>query len=440
MYDRFVSPYDSERASRGPKNRCPITGRLMSSINADQGDGVSGQIETELREPDTLQDEGVLLPADSDITPAISLVMPTLNEEEGIRECIRRAKNAFRELGVQAEIIISDSSTDRTPEIAREEGAIVLTPDGKGYGYAYQYAFERARADIIAMGDADTTYDFEELPKLYDSVVSGRADMAMGSRLEGEIRSGAMPTLHQYVGNPLLTKFLNLFYDAGVSDAHSGMRVFTRDAWETMDCETTGMEFASEMIMQAGAAGLEIVEEPIVYHEREGEETLDSFRDGWRHVRFMLLNAPGYLFSVPGIVLGLFGMLLMGGVAFGVPGSSVTLGPNTMIAGSLFTIVGYQVASMGVFATVSGNPIKKPEDPVTEFVSQRLGLERGATSGLAVFGAGAMYATYLVVTWVQSGFAAVPFTVGSLVAFTAIVIGVQTVFSAFFMSAVATSS
>nr|WP_255246144.1 glycosyltransferase family 2 protein [Halolamina sp. CBA1230] len=365
--------------------------------------------------------------------------MPTLNEEEGIRECIRRAKTAFRELGVQAEIIVSDSSTDRTPEIAREEGAIVVEPDGKGYGYAYQYAFEKARADVIAMGDADTTYDFEELPKLYELVANGDADMAMGSRLEGEIKPGAMPTLHQYVGNPLLTKFLNTFYGAGVSDAHSGMRVFTQEAWEAMGCETTGMEFASEMIMQAGAADLQIVEEPIVYHEREGEETLESFRDGWRHVRFMLLNAPGYLFSVPGMVLGLFGMLVMASVAFGVPGTSVTLGANSMIAGSLFTIVGYQVASMGIFATISGDPIRKPGDPVTEYVVERLNLERGATAGLVVGGVGATYAGYLVVQWVQSGFTSVPFTVGSILAFTAIVIGVQTVFSAFFMSAVASS-
>lgn len=414
----------------------------MSSINiSDEG----GEVELEHQhseEPTVAEQDdrdGVLLPADSEATPTISLVMPTLNEEEGIRECIQRAKNAFRELGVQAEIIISDSSTDRTPEIAREEGAIVIEPDDKGYGYAYRYAFERTRADIIAMGDADTTYDFEDLPKLYDLVANGDADMAMGSRLEGEIKPGAMPTLHQYVGNPLLTKFLNAFYGAGVSDAHSGMRVFTQDAWETMDCETTGMEFASEMIMKAGAADLKIEELPIVYHEREGEETLESFKDGWRHVRFMLLNAPGYLFSVPGVVLGLLGLLVMTGVATGIPGTAITLGPNSMIAGSLFTIVGYQIATLGVFATVTGDPIKKPADPLTNLVVDHLSLERGATLGLGVFGIGAVYASYLVVTWAQTGFTAVPFTMASLGAFTAIVIGVQTVFSAFFMSVVADS-
>jgi hypothetical protein len=414
----------------------------MSKVNRTDGEqegGIEHKSNGELSEPELVHGDDVLLPADSEATPTMSLVMPTLNEEEGIRECIHRAKNAFRELGIHAEIIVSDSSTDKTPEIAREEGAIVVSPDKEGYGYAYQYAFEQARADVIAMGDADTTYDFEELPKLYELVASGDADMAMGSRLGGEIKPGAMPTLHQYIGNPLLTKFLNTFYGAGVSDAHSGMRVFTRDAWERMDCQTTGMEFASEMIMQAGAADLEIVEEPIVYHEREGEETLDSFRDGWRHVRFMLLNAPGYLFSIPGLALGVFGLLVMAGVAGGVPGTGITLGPNSMIAGSLLMIVGYQVLTLGVFATVTGDTIKKPEDPVTNAVLEHLSLERGATAGVGVFAAGAGYAGYMVLTWVQSGFAAVPFTMGSIVAFTAIVIGLQTVFSAFFMSVVASS-
>lgn len=394
-------------------------------------------VEPTSREPS----RGVLLGADSEQTPVLSVVMPTLNEEEGIAECIDRIKSALEELDVPGEIIVSDSSTDRTPEIAREMGAIVVEPDGKGYGYAYQYAFERARGEYIAMGDADTTYDFEELPKLFELVASGDADMAMGSRLEGEIKPGAMPTLHQYVGNPLLTKFLNAFYGAGVSDAHSGMRVFTREAWETMGCETTGMEFASEMIMKAGAEDLTIEERPIVYHEREGEETLESFKDGWRHVRFMLVNAPGYLFSVPGFLLAFFGLLVMGGViGGGVPGTDISLGPNSMIAGSLFTIVGYQVATLGIFATVASDAIKKPEDPVTNLVVEHLSLERGATLGLVVFTAGAGYAGYLFWIWMQSGFTAVPFTMSSIAAFTAIVIGVQTVFSTFFMSVVASSN
>jgi hypothetical protein len=359
-----------------------------------------------------------------------------MNEQEGVGECIRRAKRALAEVGVPGEIIISDDSTDRTPEIARDLGAIVMTPDKKGYGYAYRYAFENARGEYLVMGDADTTYDFEQIPRLLEPVRQGDADMVMGSRLEGEIREGSMPTLHQYVGNPLLTKFLNVFYGAGVSDAHSGFRVFSREALDTMDLQTTGMEFASEMIMEAGARDLEIQETPIVYHEREGEETLDSFRDGWRHVRFMLLNAPGYLFSVPGLVLMGLGVLLMGLVSFGGAFGSMTLGVRTQMAGSLFAITGLQIASFGVYATVAGDPISQPRDPVTEYVGSRMSLETGATLGLAVFALGVGYAVWMVTQWTGSGFADVPSVGTSLVAFTAIVVGMQTVFGSFFIGAI----
>jgi len=196
------------------------------------------------------------------------------------------------------------------------------------------------------------------------------------------------------------------------------------------------MEFASEMIMEAGAKDLHIEEVPIVYHEREGEETLESFRDGWRHVKFMLVNAPRYLFTVPGILLGLFGLLVMGVAYFGNPINDVTLGVHSLIAGSLFTILGMQVTSLGVFATVAGNPIRTPDDPVTSFITDRLTLERGATAGLLVFAAGAGYAGLLVADWIAGGFSDISFTASSLVSFTAIVIGVNVVFSSFFLSSV----
>jgi len=345
-------------------------------------------------------------------------------------------KAAVEELQVPTEIIVSDSSTDRTPEIARELGAIVVEPDEPGYGYAYRYAFERTRGAYIAMGDADTTYDFTHIPRLLTQLDKTGADIVMGSRLDGEIKDGAMPTLHQYIGNPALTKFLNIFYRAGVSDAHSGFRIFTREAYEQMEFETTGMEFASEMIMDAGARDLDIAEVPIVYHEREGEETLDSFRDGWRHVRFMLVNAPGYLFSIPGLFLTIFGtsVLLFGHSDVSLNG--VTLGINSMIAGSLFTILGVQVGVLGVFATIAGNPIQRPGNGVTAWLTEHATLERGASTGLVIFAAGAVYATWLVGTWIRSGFGPVPFTTSALVAFTAIVIGVQIVFASFFLSSV----
>jgi len=378
----------------------------------------------------------LLVRDDADESPVLSVVMPTLNEEDGIRTCIDWIKTAIEELQVPTEILISDSSTDRTPEIAREMGAVVVEPDGKGYGYAYRYAFERTRGEYIVMGDADTTYDFTQIPRLLDHLEETGADIVMGSRLDGEIKDGAMPTLHQYIGNPLLTRFLNTFYRAGVSDAHSGFRIFTRDAYERMDLETTGMEFASEMIMDAGARDLQIEEVPIIYHERKGEETLDSFRDGWRHVRFMLVNAPGYLFSVPGMLLTVFGAAVLLTAHTGIEIGAMTLGINSMIAGSLFSILGVQVGSLGVFATVASDPIQKPNDVSTSWIMENATLERGASAGLAVFTAGAVYATWLVLDWALRGFGSVPFTTSSLLAFTAIVIGVQLVFSSFFLSSV----
>jgi hypothetical protein len=377
-----------------------------------------------------------LLPADSDIDPKISIVMPTLNEEDGIAECISRVQTALDELQIHGEVIISDSSTDRTPEIAREMGAIVVEPDGKGYGYAYRYAFERVRGEYIVMGDADTTYDFERIPALLEPVRDGSADICMGSRLDGEIRDGSMPPLHEHVGNPLLTKFLNTFYDAGVSDAHSGFRVFSRTALEKLDLDTDGMEFASEMIMDAGAKELEIEEIPIVYHEREGEETLDSFSDGWRHVRFMLVNAPGYLFSIPGLILGGVGLLTMAVALTGVSVASIGLGPHSMVAGSLSVLVGFQALNMGVFASVTSDPIQQPSDRVTKWLTENLRLERGVMAGLAIFTAGSAYAGYLVFRWAASGFTRLPLFLGDIAALTAIVLGLQTMFSSFFMSTV----
>jgi hypothetical protein len=363
--------------------------------------------------------------------------MPTLNEEEGVKECINRIRTGLDDMGVYGEIIVSDSSTDRTPDIARDMGAIVVEPDAKGYGYAYRYAFDRVRGEYVAMGDADTTYDFESLPKLLEPVRNGSADICMGSRLNGEIKDGSMPTLHQYIGNPLLTAFLNTFYDAGVSDAHSGFRVFSRDALETLHLGTDGMEFASEMIMDAGAKELEIEEVPIVYHEREGEETLDSFRDGWRHVRFMLVNAPGYLFSAPGLVLSLLGLLVMGIAGSGISISGVNLGPHSMIGGSLLTLVGFQVFSMGVFASITGNPIQQPDDRLTQWLHRNLQLERCATVGCSLVGLGTVYIGSLVVQWITSGFTQLPVLLSNIAAATIIVLGVQIVFSGFFMSAVA---
>ncbi|WP_336330757.1 glycosyltransferase family 2 protein [Haloarcula sp. CGMCC 1.2071] len=384
-------------------------------------------------------DEFLVTP-ESEVTPVLSVVMPTLNEEKGIVECIDRIKTAISELRVPTEIIVSDSSTDATPELARERGATVVTPDEPGYGYAYRYAFDKARGEYIAMGDADTTYDFEMIPQLLEPVQNGDADICMGSRLEGEIRDGSMPPLHKYVGNPLLTRFLNTFYGAGVSDAHSGFRVFTKDALETLELETTGMEFASEMIMEAGANDLTIEEVPIIYHEREGEETLDSFSDGWRHVRFMLVNAPDYLFSYPALLLVSVGAVLMSLSIARLSIGGVNFGIQTMVGGSLLAIVGYQVWTLALFSSIAANPINKPEGVLVGMIRERFQLEHGASIGILAAAVGVLYLGSVFGQWLLAGEAALPSATATLLASTVVVLGLQTVFGSFFMSMLADSS
>ncbi|WP_436926755.1 glycosyltransferase family 2 protein [Halosimplex amylolyticum] len=402
-------------------------------------DGDEGQLSvSELQtNQQTTGGDGVLLGEDSDIDPTLSVVLPTLNEEDGVRVCIEKIKSAVTELGLTAEVVVSDSSTDRTPEIARDLDAIVVEPEEAGYGNAYKYAFERVRGEYVAIGDADTTYDFEELPKLLETAMENEADMVLGSRLNGEIKSGAMPPLHQYVGNPLLTRFLNTFYDAGVSDAHSGMRVIDAESLAELDLETGGMEFASEMIMDAAEKGMTIEEVPITYHERVGDATLDSFSDGWRHVKFMLTNAPGYLFTLPAFAFGVLGLAICVASVTGLQLGPATFGLQTLVGGVLFAIVGYQVGSLALFSSIAADPIREPQDPITDAIRDHFTLENGATLGVAFFAVGAALLSYSVIAWTIEGYAAVPDLSWNLLAAAAVVIGVQTVFNSFFLSMLA---
>jgi hypothetical protein len=199
------------------------------------------------------------------------------------------------------------------------------------------------------------------------------------------------------------------------------------------------MEFASEMVMDAAAQGMNIEEVPITYHEREGEATLDSFRDGWRHVKFMLVNAPGYLFSLPAALFALLGVSIMGLSLVGAQFGAATFGLQTMIGGSLITIVGYQVGSLAMFSSIATDPIREPRDPITKWIRNRFKLEHGASVGVVLFVAGALVLSYAVVGWTITGYAAVPSATVNLLASTVTLLGVQTVFCSFFLSMLATS-
>ena len=218
----------------------------------------------------------------------VSVVMPCLNEQATIGACIEKAHRTLKNLCISGEIVVADNgSTDNSVAIAQSLGAQVVHQPCRGYGAAYQTGIAAAQGKSIVIGDSDDTYDFSELNRFILPLRQGY-DLVMGSRFKGEIRPGAMPWLHRYVGNPFLTGMLNLLFKAGVSDAHCGMRAFTREAYEQMKLKTPGMEFASEMVIKAVQAGLRIAEVPITYYPRKGESKLHSFRDGWRHLRFML--------------------------------------------------------------------------------------------------------------------------------------------------------
>ena len=217
----------------------------------------------------------------------VSIVMPCLNEEKGIGRCIEWAQEGLTRTGLPGEIIVADNgSTDRSTELAEAAGARVVHQPLRGYGNAYHKGFAASVGSYIVMGDADLTYDFREIDRLIEPLKHG-FDYVLGSRFQGTILPGAMPWTHRYIGNPILTFILNLLFGLKSSDAHSGLRAFTRDAYGQMALQCTGMEFASELVIKAAQAKLKVAEVPITYYPRAGSSKLHALRDGLRHLRFM---------------------------------------------------------------------------------------------------------------------------------------------------------
>ena len=370
----------------------------------------------------------------------VSVVIPTRNEEASIGICIEKIRKVFAEHQIDGEIIVADNSTDRTPVIAESLGARVVVPDKLGYGYAYRYGFAQASGEYIVMGDADNTYDFIDIPRLLEPLRRDEADLVMGSRFKGEILKGAMPWLHKHIGNPLLTWCVNLTNGSDISDCHSGFRAFTQKAYDTMNLATDGMEFASEMVMRALTCGLRIVEIPITYYPRVAgsEPNLSSFSDGWRHLKFIFLEAPTHLFILPGTILYVAGLLAIFVVwtRFNLWGTE--LGIHSMIAGCLLTIVGYQIIFLGLFAKIYGvRHGLRPHDRITQVISDHLSLERGVMAGLVLSLAGLFVILYLFRNWVLSGYTDLPMVEQDVIWLTLVVIGLQTVFYSFFLSVIA---
>jgi glycosyltransferase involved in cell wall biosynthesis len=352
----------------------------------------------------------------------VSVVIPSLNEAETIGTCIEKVKTIFSKYEIEGEIIIADNSDDDTPKIARSMGATVVTPDRMGYGYAYLYGFKHAKGEYFVIGDADDTYDFMEMPAMLEPLMKGEADFVIGTRLNGKMEADSMPWLHRWIGNPLLTWFLNHSFKTGISDAHCGFRAIKRDALEKMGLKAHGMEFASEMIIEAAKVGLIIKEVPVTYHPRKaGKSKLSSFSDGWRHLRFMLLYAPTYLFDYPGILLLSLGIFLMASTFLHL---NIGFQPrtNSMIAGSLLTLIGYQVLFFGAFTKmIQGGSLPKS-----------FTLERGATVAILIFAVGFVWTVKLVSGFMGSRVS--PPIEQSIVGFSLMILGLQTFFSSFMLS------
>jgi glycosyltransferase involved in cell wall biosynthesis len=335
--------------------------------------------------------------------------------------------------GLPGEVIVSDNaSDDRSAELAAAAGARVVHEPRRGYGSAYLAGFNAACGRYIVMADADLTYDFNEIPRFVEQLEQG-AELVMGDRM-GNIQPGAMPWLHRYVGNPVLTGVLNLFFRAGVSDAHCGMRALRRDVLPRLDLRTTGMEFASEMVIRAAKEQLDIREFPIEYHPRGGESKLSSWRDGWRHLRFLLVHSPTHLFMIPGATLLALGVLIAATVLLHIDVLGRAWNLHAMICGALLMIVGVQVISMGLCAHAYGTYFMGERDPWFDRMRARFRLEHGLLAGGVTLLAGLVIIAGIVITWIQRGFGELSEERLAVFAAALIIIGLQVFFSSFLLS------
>jgi glycosyltransferase involved in cell wall biosynthesis len=374
----------------------------------------------------------------------VSVVIPCLNEEHTVGTCVAKARHAIEKLGTTGEVIVVDNgSTDRSAQVAEAAGARVVREDRRGYGQAYLSGFAAAHGRYLVMGDADDTYDFSDLSGFILPLRDGH-DMVMGTRIRGRIEPGAMPWHHRWIGVPILTAVLNVLFRAGISDAHCGLRSITAAAVQRLRLRTTGMEFASEMIIKAARDGLRIAEVPTTLGKggRPGKPHLRSFRDGWRHLKMMFMLSPTWLFLVPGAVLLGSGVLLMLATARG----PFTLGGilfdyHWMILGSLCMVLGFNIVNIGFFARIFAlSEGFEDRDPLVARLFARFDLERGLILGTVLTLLGLALDVKILVEWIVNDFSFGGETRirPALVALTFLVLGVQIVFSSFFYSILGT--
>jgi glycosyltransferase involved in cell wall biosynthesis len=367
--------------------------------------------------------------------PEISVIVPCLNEEKAIGSVVDKAFEGIRRTGMTGEVVVVDNgSTDASAAIAEANGAIVVREPCRGYGSAYLAGLDAARGDYVIMGDADDTYPLADLGAFVDELNRGN-DLVLGSRFKGTIHGDAMPFLNRFVGNPILTGMLNVLFGVRVSDAHCGMRAVRRDALPRLDLHSTGMEFASEMVFKAYRRGLSVSEVPIDYYPRVGESKLNRFGDAWRHVRFMLLYSPSWLYLLPGSLMLLFGIVGMLSLAAGpmdVFGRTWQI--HTMLGFVALTLIGAQVIQLGVFARTYARVRIGERDPLLERLGRGVTLERGLLAGGALVFFSVLGLAVVGAEWAASGFGTLGRAYETALLVTGLGLGIQIVFGAFFLA------
>jgi len=376
--------------------------------------------------------------------PEVSFVIPCLNEATTLQTCLRKANLAIAMSYLKAELIVADNgSVDGSQEIAKACGAMVVSVKQKGYGAALMAGIAAAQGQYIIMGDADDSYDFTAIFPFIEQLRAGY-DLVMGCRLSkagGTILPGAMPWLHRWVGNPALSSIGRMFFHCPVTDFHCGMRAFQRPAIETLDLRSTGMEFASEMVIKATLKNLRITEVPITLHKdgRNRKPHLRTWRDGWRHLRFMLLYCPRWLFLFPGLLLFLMGgtvgtALLSGPKTIG----GVTFDTNTLLVAAMAILVGFNLVTFAIFSKTLAISVRLlPQDPLFEKATNGFSLELGIVCGSALTFIGVALLLLGVLYWKNHGFGTLSYPDSLRLVIpgtTAITLGVEIIFSSFFMS------
>jgi glycosyltransferase involved in cell wall biosynthesis len=362
----------------------------------------------------------------------VSVVIPCLNEAETIAECVRHARRVLDENRVEGEVIVVDNgSTDGSGDLARDAGAKVVKEPRRGYGSAYLAGLDVAQGDYIVMVDADLTYDFGEIPKFVRELENG-AQLVIGNRMSN-IQPGAMPLLSR-VGNPLLSGFLNVLHRTNVHDAHCGMRALRRDVVPVLNLRTVGMEFASEMVIRATRERLDVREIPIALHPRIGESKLSPFRDGWRHLRLILIYNPTFLFIVPGAVMFVAGALIALLVFLEVPVFGRNLLVHSLIFGCLLILIGVQAIGLGLCARTFGVYFIGEQDRLFQRLRGRLRLEHGLALALLVLAGGLALIGVVIGKWIAHGFGTLQEERLAILAFTVIAVGAQIFFTSFLVS------